>query len=178
MVVVVTVVVGVFSAPTQLPAALGPASPAASLSMVAPQSASFTWQVPVTTTPASIVLAWLASTAYVLGQVVTNGGNLYRCRTAGTSAGSGGPTGAIADITDGSAHWRYLQVGSAFKGGALVRNISTSASPLFVGDANLTANNGHEIPAGQAEVDQSPDLAAVFVVVASGTATATVRAYQ
>jgi hypothetical protein len=143
----------------------------------APRSASFTWQVPVTATPASIAPAWLASTAYVLGQVVTNGGKLYRCSTAGTSASSGGPTGTATDITDNTAHWRYLQVGSAFKGGAMLRNLSTSASPIFVGDSTLAATNGHEIPAGQAEVDQAPDLAAVFVCTASGTATATVRAY-
>ncbi len=164
------------AASAQLPAALGPTTPALSLSTVPAQSASVTWQVPVTSTAASLLPAWVASTAYTLGRLVTNGGNLYRCRTAGTSAGSGGPTGTNADITDNTAHWRYIGAASGFKGGAVLRNLSTSAAVMFVGDANVLTTNGHEIPVSQAEVDQSADLSAVYVVSAS-TATATVRAY-
>lgn len=54
--------------------------------------------------------AWAATTAYTLNQYVTNGGNTYRCTTAGTSAGSGGPTGTslTADLTDGTAHWIFV----------------------------------------------------------------------
>lgn len=52
--------------------------------------------------------AWAASTAYTLGQIRSNGGNLYECITAGTSDASGGPSGTTADITDGTAHWKYL----------------------------------------------------------------------
>lgn len=52
--------------------------------------------------------AWAASTAYLLNQQVSNGGNVYRCTTAGTSAGSGGPTGTGSGITDGSAVWTYV----------------------------------------------------------------------
>lgn len=51
---------------------------------------------------------WQASKAYLLNQQVINGGNLYRCITAGTSASSGGPTGTGADITDGTAHWAHV----------------------------------------------------------------------
>lgn len=56
---------------------------------------------------ASDVPAWAPTTAYVLDAVVTNGTpmKVYRCITAGTSAGSGGPTTEEDDITDGSAHW-------------------------------------------------------------------------
>ncbi len=54
--------------------------------------------------------AWAASTAYTVGQRRLNGGNAYECITAGTSAGSGGPTTTVADITDGTAHWKYLAV--------------------------------------------------------------------
>ncbi|WP_246794591.1 major capsid protein P2 [Burkholderia perseverans] len=53
--------------------------------------------------------AWAASTAYALGALVSNGGNLYRVATAGTSASSGGPTGTGAAITDGSVTWAYVQ---------------------------------------------------------------------
>jgi hypothetical protein len=52
---------------------------------------------------------WEATHAYAAGDVVTNGGNLYRCSTAGTSAASGGPSGTGTDpITDGTAKWYYL----------------------------------------------------------------------
>ena len=51
---------------------------------------------------------WAASTAYVLNQQVHNGGNVYRCTTAGTSAVSGGPTGTGTGITDNTAVWAYV----------------------------------------------------------------------
>lgn len=55
---------------------------------------------------------WTASTDYEAGVVVRNGANLYLCRSSGTSAASGGPTGmgapgTNADIADGSAEWVY-----------------------------------------------------------------------
>lgn len=53
--------------------------------------------------------AWVATTAYVAGQrVINDSGKVYRCTTAGTSAGSGGPTGTTSAITDGSVVWEYL----------------------------------------------------------------------
>lgn len=57
--------------------------------------------------------AWVASTAYVVGDRRTNSSRAYQCITAGTSAGSGGPTTTSADITDGTVHWRYLGEGAA-----------------------------------------------------------------
>jgi uncharacterized phage protein gp47/JayE len=57
--------------------------------------------------------AWAGATAYVAGDLRRNGGNVYQCITAGTSAGSGGPTTTSTDITDGTVHWRYIAVGSA-----------------------------------------------------------------
>ncbi len=56
---------------------------------------------------------WAAATAYYQGQIVrgltTNGWNLYQCAVAGTSAGSGGPTGTgPAQITDNTVTWQYL----------------------------------------------------------------------
>jgi hypothetical protein len=54
--------------------------------------------------------AWAISTAYVVGQKVTNdSGKTYICDTAGTSAGAGGPTGTSTDITDGTARWDYVE---------------------------------------------------------------------
>ena len=55
--------------------------------------------------------AWAPTTAYAtLGQEVSNGVNIYALLTAGTSAGSGGPTGTGANITDGTAHWRLVDI--------------------------------------------------------------------
>jgi len=52
--------------------------------------------------------AWAATTAYVIGDVVTNSDNVYRCTAGGTSAGSGGPTGTGTAITDGTVTWEYI----------------------------------------------------------------------
>lgn len=62
----------------------------------------------VTTDPSLTQAAWAASTAYTLGTQVTNGGRVYACVAAGTSAGSGGPTGTTNAITDGTVTWTYM----------------------------------------------------------------------
>lgn len=54
--------------------------------------------------------AWEASTAYSVREYVTNGGMLYECITAGTSASSGGPTGTSAEVTDGTVTWCWRRV--------------------------------------------------------------------
>lgn len=59
-----------------------------------------------------IAPAWAASTAYVEGDGRTNGGNLYQCVKAGTSASSGGPGGTGNDIADGTAEWDYIGASS------------------------------------------------------------------
>lgn len=55
--------------------------------------------------------AWVATTAYVVGDVVTKSGYAYQCKTAGTS-GSTGPVVTIkgTDITDGSVTWLMHRV--------------------------------------------------------------------
>ena len=55
--------------------------------------------------------AWANTTAYAVDDRRTNAARAYVCITAGTSAGSGGPTTTASDITDGTAHWRYLGEG-------------------------------------------------------------------
>ena len=60
--------------------------------------------------------AWQASTAYVIGDHVTNDTGpvkIYICTTAGTSAGSGGPTGTGSGIVDGTVVWDYVGPKSA-----------------------------------------------------------------
>lgn len=54
--------------------------------------------------------AWAATTAYVAGNVRSNGANVYRATAAGTSAASGGPTGTGSAITDGGVTWEFLAI--------------------------------------------------------------------
>lgn len=58
---------------------------------------------------ATDVSAWVAATAYAVDDIVYNDTpqKIYRCITAGTSAGSGGPTGEADDITDNTVHWTW-----------------------------------------------------------------------
>lgn len=51
--------------------------------------------------------AWAATHAYVVGDLVLNGGNVYICTTLGTSAGAGGPTGTSTGIVDNTVRWAY-----------------------------------------------------------------------
>lgn len=53
-------------------------------------------------------MPWAASSPFAVGDQVDNGGNVYICTTAGTTAASGGPTGTGTGIVDGSAVWDYL----------------------------------------------------------------------
>ena len=57
--------------------------------------------------------AWQASTAYLVGDKVLNSNNIYTCTVAGTSHGSGGPTGTSSAIVDGGAKWDYVESGTA-----------------------------------------------------------------
>ena len=51
---------------------------------------------------------WASTTAYSLLDIVRNdSGKLYICTSAGTSAGSGGPTGRGLSITDSGVTWDY-----------------------------------------------------------------------
>jgi hypothetical protein len=52
---------------------------------------------------------WAASTVYTQGSIAVNdSGKIYICRTAGTSASSGGPTGTSTGISDGTVTWDYV----------------------------------------------------------------------
>ena len=58
--------------------------------------------------------AWAATTAYVIGDRVTNSGNAYEAEVAGTSAGSGGPTTTdpLTPEVDNTVTWRFLGTGT------------------------------------------------------------------
>ncbi len=68
----------------------------------------------LTTALLALATAWVVSTAYVVGDVRSNATRIYICTTAGTSAGSGGPTTTASAITDGTVVWRYVGEGLAF----------------------------------------------------------------
>ena len=80
---------------------------------------------PLSHPPLALAAAWAPSTAYLAGNVVSNGGNLYECHTAGTSAALGGPgeTGA-GQIADGTAAWVYAGVHPVAMASPLVPTIT------------------------------------------------------
>lgn len=71
--------------------------------------------------------AWAPSTVYAVGARVANGGNSYQAVVAGTSAGSGGPTGSTATQVDGTVTWRWLGTGAAL---AEVRAEAAETGPV------------------------------------------------
>ncbi len=88
--------------------------------------------------------SWQASTAYAVGDIITNdSGKVYTCDTAGTSAGSGGPTGTGANITDGGARWDYTSAGSVAK--AYLTGVRSNYDILTVQDTSIICNNLHTV---------------------------------
>lgn len=80
--------------------------------------------------------AWTITTAYVVGDRVTNSARAYICITAGTSAGAGGPTTTADDITDGTVHWRYLGEGTA-AGDVTAQSVLTGPVVAVSGDITV-----------------------------------------
>ena len=86
---------------------------------------------------------WVASTDYLVGDRVTNdSGKIYQCDTAGTSAGSGGPTGTGANITDNSARWDYVAAQDAQN---YLTGARTNYDVLTVQDTSIITNNLHTV---------------------------------
>ncbi len=82
---------------------------------------------------------WAASTAYVVGNKVKNdSGKIYTCSTAGTSAGSGGPTGTGSEITDNTAKWDYTTTESA---AAYLDGVKTNYDITTVQDTTIICND-------------------------------------
>jgi hypothetical protein len=67
------------------------------------------WEAAATDT----TVLWAGSAAYVVGDRVVNGGNVYTCTVAGTSAASGGPTGTGASIADNTVTWQFIHAQAA-----------------------------------------------------------------
>lgn len=78
--------------------------------------------------------AWQAATAYTVGTVVTNGGNNYVCSTAGTSAGSVGPSGTgNGPITDNTAVWYFYGISKPALNTSLAPTITVQAGGMVGG---------------------------------------------
>lgn len=78
---------------------------------------------------------WIGSTGYTAGDRKTNVGNAYLCITPGTSAASPGPNTEAADITDGTAHWRFLGPGA---GAVDVTARATVTGPIVATSGDIT----------------------------------------
>lgn len=116
---------------------------------VAADNGSAVWtsqEVDYTATPA---VAWVINHAYTQGDLVVNDTGptkLYVCITSGTSAGSGGPTGTAADITDNTVHWMYVGAGAAgaTANDAIVYNlqllVQALAAPAIAMTCSLTGS--------------------------------------
>lgn len=66
------------------------------------------------TTGGYLCSAWAPTTVVGVGVLRHNGGNVYKCTTAGTTAGVGGPSGTGNGIVDGTAVWDYLSPKAVF----------------------------------------------------------------
>jgi hypothetical protein len=87
------------------------------------------------------VAAWLASHAYTLNTFVSNGGNVYKCTTAGTSASSGGPSGTGSGITDNTAVWAYQSPTLKIFSGSEPVNVAASDPSGTLCTINLPATS-------------------------------------
>lgn len=118
------------------------------------------------TTDAEVTIAtltaWASGTAYAAGNLRQNdSGKIYLCTVAGTSAGSGGPTGTGTAITDNTVTWRYIAAGTAAVQAALTAELAGADGDAPVGTelsfespiagANATAVVGYGGLAGGAD---------------------------
>jgi hypothetical protein len=82
---------------------------------------------------------WAGTTAYVAGNRVVNGGNVYVCAIGGTSAGSGGPAGTGSGIVDGGVTWTFdhLNTGKVYT--VTVNGVAKSYTALAADTNTLIA---------------------------------------
>jgi len=108
--------------------------------------------------------AWVATTTYAIGNRVKNGSNVYVCTTAGTSAGSGGPTGTGTGITDNTCVWDFV-----------VALGSPGDGPVGISIIRWTDGGGTTIASKQGDnhtdgLVHSIDMTGLSITVAAGNA--------
>ena len=86
--------------------------------------------------------AWAASTSYAVGVVKRNSGNVYECIKAGTSAGSGGPSGEGDEIVDNNVTWKFLRDGGIQWGYATVTAFTNTTVVVVTVDATFGGTSG------------------------------------
>lgn len=69
---------------------------------------------------------WAASTSFAVGAIRRNSGNVYECIKAGTSAGSGGPSGELDEIVDGTCTWKFVDDGGIAQGNATITAVNST----------------------------------------------------
>jgi len=75
-----------------------------------------------------VASAWAASTAFSVGDIVRNNNNVYEATRAGTSAGSGGPSGEGDAIVDNTVTWKYVADGGVYYGYAKITAINSTTN--------------------------------------------------
>lgn len=75
------------------------------------------------------------STVYVVGNLRSNGGNIYYAKIAGTSGVGGGPTTTASSIVDGGVTWAYIAAGSA---AVLMDVVASATGPTVASVGTLT----------------------------------------
>ena len=88
---------------------------------------------------------WTGSTAFEVGDRVSNNSLGYQCLTAGTSAASGGPTGTGNSITDGTVVWKYIDnvaVDLKVYLNNVLLPVGTGAGKYQITDSNTTITLG------------------------------------
>ena len=86
--------------------------------------------------------AWAASTSYAVGVVKRNSGNVYECIKAGTSAGSGGPSGEGDEIVDNNVTWKFLRDGGIQWGYATVTGFTNTTVVVVTVNATFGGTSG------------------------------------
>ncbi len=103
--------------------------------------------------------AWAITTAYVVGDIVTNASRCYYCITAGTSAGAGGPVSTSDNITDNTVHWQYMGEGTAYADGEM-GSVDTGPKVALAGDLIVieTPVSGWLFIKNRLDADEGEDL--------------------
>jgi uncharacterized phage protein gp47/JayE len=127
-----------------------------------------------------LLTVWATTTAYVIGDRRSNDGNCYICTVAGTSAGSGGPTGEATPITDNTVTWAFIGDGlsaidvaaESANAGAVVGvtyDINTIETPISGWDSAI---NLDDVALGSAlELDEALRLRRETEIANAGAAT-------
>ena len=102
-----------------------------------------TFKIGDTLTVTPTTTAWSSGTAYVISNVVTNGGNMYNVTTAGT--GGTGPTGTTTTATQfGGAGAFFTYVAPTYTISAIASDTSMTISPT----ATLSAASSYTLTGG------------------------------